>query len=285
MFFAAKQPGDTAPRPHDHHGNDYPRDTPMNTSTNPRLLKVTTSIRPIPAQPTPAENDCAVRCRAVMKAFGQGESKTLALRGVDFEARFGEMTFLVGESGSGKTTLISIIAGLLDATEGEVQVLGQTTSRLSNTDQVLFRRRHLGFVFQQFNLLPALTAAENVAVPLLAAGVPRQQAVARALELLGQVGLTHRASSFPSQLSGGQQQRVALARAVIHQPRLIVCDEPTSALDGATGKTVMELLAAIAVRPDQAVIVVTHDSRIFNFAQSIARMADGRVIHTERRDT
>ncbi len=232
----------------------------------------------------PTIGNLAVACQAVTKVFGQGESKTLALRGADFEARFGEMTFLVGESGSGKTTLISIIAGLLEATGGEVHVLGQTPARLSNTRQVQFRRRHLGFVFQQFNLLPALTAAENVAVPLLAAGVPRAPAVARATALLSRLGLSHRAASFPSQLSGGQQQRVALARAVIHEPQLIVCDEPTSALDGVTGRAVMELLASVAVGPERAVIVVTHDSRIFNFAHAIAHMADGRVTHTERQD-
>ncbi|MFQ3581218.1 MAG: ABC transporter ATP-binding protein [Chloracidobacterium sp.] len=243
------------------------------------------SPQPVPPQVVPEQvtPDIAVECRAVTKAFGQGESKTLALRGVDFQARLGEMTFLVGESGSGKTTLISIIAGLLDATEGEIHVLGQNMAALSNTNQVRFRRKNLGFVFQQFNLLPALTAAENVAVPLLAAGMARPAAVARATELLGSVGLAHRAAHVPSQLSGGQQQRVALARAVIHEPRLIVCDEPTSALDGATGRTVMELLAAVAVRPDRAVIVVTHDSRIFSFAQAIAHMADGNVTHTERR--
>jgi putative ABC transport system ATP-binding protein len=244
----------------------------------------TTPLEPERGGILPATGGPAVACHGVTKVFGQGESRTLALRGADFEARFGEMTFLVGESGSGKTTLISIIAGLLEATEGEVQVLGQTPSRLSNTRQVQFRRRHLGFVFQQFNLLPALTAAENVAVPLLAAGVPRARAVARAATLLSQLGLSHRLSSFPAQLSGGQQQRVALARAVIHEPRLIVCDEPTSALDGVTGRAVMELLTSVAVGPGRAVIVVTHDSRIFNFAHAIAHMADGRVTHTERQD-
>jgi putative ABC transport system ATP-binding protein len=226
-------------------------------------------------------NEVAVSCRSVTKEFGQGESKTLALRGIDLDVYLGKMTFLVGESGSGKTTLISVIAGLLDATAGEVDVLGTQPSRLSNHQQVLFRRRNLGFVFQQFNLLPALTAAENVAVPLLADGITRAQAVARAKDLLSTLGLANRVNNLPSQLSGGQQQRVALARALIHEPRLIVCDEPTSALDGATGHAVMELLSAVAVRPDRAVIVVTHDSRVFDFADAIAHMTDGRITHFE----
>ncbi len=228
-------------------------------------------------------SEIAVQCTEVTKAFGQGESKTMALRGCDFEARMGEMTFLVGESGSGKTTLISVIAGLLDATSGDVAVLGQNVAKLSGGKQVAFRRKNLGFVFQQFNLLPALNAAENVAVPLFAAGMPRKTAVEKGRELLGQLGLSNRVNNLPSQLSGGQQQRVALARALIHEPRLIVCDEPTSALDAATGRTVMELLSSFAVRDDRAVIVVTHDSRVFDFADRIAHMTDGRITEVEEK--
>ncbi len=136
-------------------------------------------------------------------------------------------------------------------------------------------------MFQQFNLIPALTAAENVAVPLLAGGIKRQQAVARGEEFLATLGMAHRAHALPSELSGGEQQRVALARALIHEPKLIVCDEPTSALDGRTGHAVMELLSATAVRPDRAVIIVTHDARIFNFADQIAHMDDGRIVTVE----
>ncbi len=226
-------------------------------------------------------NEIAVACRDVTKEFGQGDSRTLALRGIDLDIAMGKMTFLVGESGSGKTTLLSVIAGLLDATRGEVAVLGENLAKLSARRQVLFRRRNLGFVFQQFNLLPALTAAENVAVPLFAAGVPQDKAVKRAEELLTKLGLGERIHHRPSQLSGGQQQRVAIARALIHDPRLVVCDEPTSALDAATGLAVMELLTSFAVQPDRAVIVVTHDSRIFNFADTIAHMTDGRIDRIE----
>jgi putative ABC transport system ATP-binding protein len=223
----------------------------------------------------------AVSCRRVKKEFGQGDNRALVLRGVDFDVRFGEMTLLVGPSGCGKTTLLSVIAGLLDATAGEISVLGQDMADLSGTDSVLFRRKNLGFVFQQYNLLPSLTAAENAAVPLLAAGVPRKRAVEKASSLLVELGLEKRLNALPWQLSGGQQQRVALARALVHEPRLIVCDEPTSALDHETGRAVMDLLTKVAVRRDRAVIVVTHDSRVFDFADRIAHMDDGRIVKTE----
>ena len=224
----------------------------------------------------------AVNCGGITKWFGAGEAKVQALRGLDLEVGMGELAMLVGPSGCGKTTLISIIAGLLDASEGDLKVLGTRTAKLSQRDQILFRRQNLGFVFQQFNLLPTLTAAENVAVPLFVAGADRKQAVEQACELLDELGLGDRLSYLPVNLSGGQQQRVAIARALIHNPRLIVCDEPTSALDAKTGHMVMELFAEVAVRPDRALIVVTHDSRIFEFADTIAHMEDGRAVGVER---
>ena len=223
------------------------------------------------------ENHLAVDCKDVKKHFGEGETRIEALRGVDFEARFGELSFLVGPSGCGKTTLISVIAGLLERTGGELGILGRPMDELKNSERVLFRRKNVGFLFQQYNLLPALTAAENVAVPLLAAGQDRKQAVPKAKELLDRLGLGNRTSALPKELSGGQQQRVALARALIHEPRLVVCDEPTAALDHANGEAVMELLAKSAVHPDRAVIVVTHDTRVFHHAHSIAHMDDGRI--------
>jgi putative ABC transport system ATP-binding protein len=226
----------------------------------------------------------AVTSRGVTKEFGQGQARALVLRGVNLDVRRGGMTLLVGPSGSGKTTLLSIIAGLLDATAGDVNVLGMSLAGLSNGEKVRFRRRHLGFVFQQFNLLPALTAAENVAVPLLVAGVVRRTALSTGRSLLERLGMSARADALPSQLSGGEQQRVALARALIHEPQLIVCDEPTSALDAETGQTVMSLLASVAVQPERAVLVVTHDSRIFRFADAIAHMDDGRVVRVESRE-
>ena len=229
-------------------------------------------------------NNLAVQCRGVEKTFGSSDASVKVLRGVDFTASLGELTMLVGPSGCGKTTLLSVIAGLLTTTAGEVRVLGQQLEKLTDAEQVKFRRRNLGFVFQQFNLLPALTAAENAAVPLLAAGITRRQAVERGAAILERLNMGDRIDAFPNTLSGGQQQRVAFARALVHEPRLIVCDEPTSALDAETGQQVMELLSKEAVRPDRAVIVVTHDSRVFSFADTIARMDDGKISAVERRD-
>jgi putative ABC transport system ATP-binding protein len=233
----------------------------------------------VSASPAP---DLAVDGHGIRKHFGEGEARIEALRGADFQARLGELSFLVGPSGCGKTTLISIIAGLLERTGGDLGILGRPLDELEGAERVLFRRKNLGFLFQQYNLLPALTAAENVSVPLLAAGVPRKEAVARARSLLSRLGLGNRTNALPSTLSGGQQQRVALARALIHEPRLVVCDEPTAALDHASGEAVMDLLASSAVHPNRAVIVVTHDSRVFHYAHSIARMDDGRIVDVTR---
>jgi len=226
-------------------------------------------------------NDHAVVCRAVSKEFGVGETRTLALSGVDLEVYSGQMTLLVGPSGCGKTTLISIIAGLLNPTAGEVSVLGRPLHRMRNRELVAFRGKEIGFVFQQYNLLPALTAAENAAVPLLIAGWQHAKAVMKAKEMLHEVGLGNRVNSYPTQLSGGQQQRVAIARSLVHEPRLLVCDEPTAALDAHSGHTVMELLRKVAVQPGRAVIVVTHDSRVFDFGDRIVTMSDGRIDHIE----
>ncbi|MFO0948017.1 MAG: ABC transporter ATP-binding protein [Planctomycetota bacterium] len=200
-----------------------------------------------------------------------------ALRGGDVEIHPGELTLLVGPSGCGKTTLISIIAGLLDPTKGEVSVFGHRLDLMPNGKKVRFRGDHIGFVFQQYNLLPTLTAAENAAVPLLIAGWKRRLAIEKATEWLDAVGLGHRAKSLPSQLSGGQQQRVAIARALVHEPKLLVCDEPTAALDAQSGQTVMGLIREVAVHPDRAVIVVTHDSRVYRFGNRIVHMGDGRI--------
>jgi putative ABC transport system ATP-binding protein len=223
----------------------------------------------------------AVVCRGVTKAFGAEQTRTWALRGVDLEVAPGQMTLLVGPSGCGKTTLISVIAGLLNPTAGEVAVLGQDLGRLSNGGLVRFRQKNIGFVFQQYNLLPALTAAENTAIPLVIAGRPRRRALEAAAAVLDSVGLGDKVGSLPSQLSGGQQQRVAIARALVHEPRLLVCDEPTAALDARSGQTVMELLRRVAVQPGRAVIVVTHDSRVFGFGDRIVSMSDGRVERVE----
>jgi putative ABC transport system ATP-binding protein len=201
----------------------------------------------------------------------------MALRGVDLDVRRGELLMLVGPSGCGKTTLISVIAAILDQSGGEVRVLERDLRMLSERERARFRGETIGFVFQAYNLIPALTAAENAAVPLLIQGVPRLRALGRAREVLDAVGLTARADARPAELSGGQQQRVAIARALVHEPRIIVCDEPTSALDAETGHAVMELLQRVAQSSERALVVVTHDARIFGFADRIAHMDDGRI--------
>jgi putative ABC transport system ATP-binding protein len=235
----------------------------------------------MPEAARPMQREHAIVVRGVTKEFGSGDAKVQALRGVDLDIPAGEMTLLVGPSGCGKTTLISLIAGLLEPTTGEVTVLGSNLTRMPDRSKVHFRGENIGFVFQQYNLLPSLTAAENAAVPLLIQGKPRRQAVEKARRLLAEVGLGNRADSLPAELSGGQQQRVAIARALIHEPRLLVCDEPTAALDAQSGQVVMELLRRVAVQPERAVIVVTHDNRVFKFGDRIVSMNDGRIENVE----
>ncbi|MCY2935604.1 MAG: ABC transporter ATP-binding protein [Planctomycetota bacterium] len=219
----------------------------------------------------------AVRISGIKKRFGKGEQAVEALRGVTWDVAAQEVAMLVGPSGCGKTTLISVVAGILNADQGTVSIFGESITSMSDRAKTRYRALNVGFVFQQYNLLPALTAAENAAVPLLIQGVPRLKAVKAASELLGQLGLGKRTHSRPNQLSGGQQQRVAIARALIHKPKILVCDEPTAALDHETGMIVMKLIRELAVSDDRAVIVVTHDNRIFPLGDRVAHMDDGHI--------
>ncbi len=225
----------------------------------------------------PIDPAAAITLRGVTREFGRGTSRTRALRGVDLDVPYGELLMLVGPSGCGKTTLVSIVAGTLEPTAGTVQSLGHNLTAMTNGHKVRFRRENVGFIFQATNLLPALSAVENAAVPLLIAGWRRRQALLTAAAMLERLGLGDRLTSLPSELSGGQQQRVTIARALVHEPRLLVCDEPTSALDAENGRITMELIRATAVQPDRAVIVVTHDPRAYAFADRIATMEDGRI--------
>lgn len=223
----------------------------------------------------------AIDAADVTKAYGKGENRVVALAGADLRVPYGELVMLVGPSGCGKTTLISILAGLLRRDGGTCSVLGVDPQALRNGPRTAWRGRNVGFVFQQFNLVPTVTAQENVAIPLLIQGTPRAEAMGRAGDMLRKVGLGGRERSLPLQMSGGQQQRVAIARALAPNPRLLVCDEPTSALDGATGQSVMELIARVAHEDGHAVVVITHDERIFRFANCIIHMDDGRVTRTD----
>ena len=230
---------------------------------------------------TETATSLAVRCTGIVKEFGSGATRIRVLHGVDLDVETGSMTYIVGPSGCGKTTLISVIAGILSAEEGEVELFGTRLSSLRNARLAQFRAKTIGFIFQQFNLLPALTATENASVPLLVNGAPESKATRKARDLLAAVGLEEHLDKFPAELSGGQQQRVAIARALVHEPRLIISDEPTASLDAQAGQNAIELLREHALRPDRAVIVVTHDTRIFRFADRIVRMSDGRITGIE----
>lgn len=218
----------------------------------------------------------------IVKEFKSGGETVRVLHGVTTSLDYGKLTMLVGPSGCGKTTVLSILSGTLSPTQGDVTVLGQKLSRFSNNNLVRFRRRKIGFIFQQYNLIQTLSAAENAAIALIADGVPWEDATAKAGRLLDHLGLGAHKNKMPRQLSGGQQQRVAIARALSHEPALVVCDEPTAALDAEAGQAVMALLDDAARDPGRGVLIVTHDDRIFSFADRIIRMEDGRIINDGR---
>ena len=227
----------------------------------------------------PCDAEAAICARGITRDFEAGQTTIRVLHGIDTDIRSGEMTYVVGESGSGKTTLISIMCGILWPTEGEVKVFGTDIYKLSDTELVNFRLNNIGFIFQQYNLIPSIDAAANAAVPLIAKGMPVDEAREKAKVLLDKLNIGNQADKLPRQLSGGQQQRVAIARALVHEPRLVVCDEPTAALDARSGRRVMDLLREVAVAPDRACIIVTHDNRIFDLADRIIVLEDGRITH------
>ncbi|MGQ9896389.1 MAG: ABC transporter ATP-binding protein [Acidobacteriota bacterium] len=240
------------------------------------MAKTTAAAVVSQRQPTAAAP--VVFLQHVNKSFGVGNTYLPVLKDINLEIRRNELLLLVGPSGCGKTTLLSVMAGILDADEGIVDVFGTRVDKLSQSQKTRFRQQNIGFIFQQFNLIPTLTATENVAVPLIITGHPYREALERAKHYLSLVDLGNRLDHFPTQLSGGQQQRVAIARALVAEPRLVVCDEPTAALDGATGQMVMEMFRKVALSADRAIVVVTHDNRIFPYGDRIAEMLDGRIV-------
>jgi putative ABC transport system ATP-binding protein len=225
-----------------------------------------------------------VDVRTVEKSFGDGADRIHVLKQVNLQARTGEIMMLVGPSGCGKTTLLSAIAGTLRVESGEIMVFGNALQSMSGGALTRFRAKTIGFIFQQFNLIPTLTIAENVGVPLLIQGVSSSKALKRSREILENVGLGNRWKDRPTKLSGGQQQRVAIARALVHEPPLVICDEPTAALDAQNGEIVLDLFRQVARSPDRAVIIVTHDNRIFSYADRIARMDDGEIVEVKEQD-
>ena len=219
----------------------------------------------------------AIAVRQLTKTYAEGHAGTLALRGVDLDAHAGELLMLMGPSGSGKTTLLSIMGCILTATSGSVRIAGTEVTSLREKELPAIRLQHIGFVFQGFNLFPTLTASENVELMLDLKSVAPAAAKQRARELLDQVGLGTKYDSFPADLSGGQKQRVAIARALGGDPKIILADEPTAALDSHTGRNVMQMLSELAHKRDRAVVIVTHDSRVLDFADRIVKIEDGAV--------
>jgi putative ABC transport system ATP-binding protein len=220
----------------------------------------------------------AVHIANLHRRYDMGETHVDALRGVNLTVAQGEFVALVGPSGSGKSTVLNLIGGLDRPTEGEIWVDGMELTAQDERGLTAHRRHRVGFVFQSFNLLPRLTALENVTLPLMFSGVPARRRMARAQELLEQVGLGDRLTHRPTQLSGGEQQRVAIARALVGEPTLLLADEPTGNLDTATGGEIMALLKALNAENGLTLLVVTHDPEVAGFADRIVRLRDGQVV-------
>lgn len=223
----------------------------------------------------------AISVRNLVKTYGAGETAVNALKGVGLDVDESELLLLLGASGSGKTTLISIIGGILSATSGSCKIRGTETVGLKQNKLPKIRLENIGFIFQGFNLFPALTAQENVEIALDLKNVRGSQAKKRSAELLERVGLGDKLESHPADLSGGQKQRVAIARALAGEPHIILADEPTAALDSVSGRLIMDLLQELAHEQNRAVVVVTHDNRIFDYADRIVHIEDGSISEQE----
>jgi putative ABC transport system ATP-binding protein len=220
----------------------------------------------------------AISAEHLSRVFGEGEAATKAVDDVSLEIPFGQMLYIVGPSGSGKTTLLSIISGILRPTGGRVLVKGVDLWALDANEDARFRLANIGFVFQDYHLFPRLTTAENVAIPLILRGVAWGPALKTAAQYLDIVGLSHKSGLPPVKLSGGEQQRVAIARAIVTQPDILIFDEPTASLDGDTGRNIVSFIRDQLLTPSRAIVVVTHDARIYEFAHAILRMEDGRMV-------
>jgi putative ABC transport system ATP-binding protein len=223
----------------------------------------------------------AIAADKLVKWFGEGAVKTYAIRGVSFEARFGEMLYIEGPSGSGKTTLLSIISGILRPNSGMVKVKGTDIWNLTSDDLADFRLNSIGFVFQDYHLFPRLTTVENVAIPLVLKHQGWHEAIEHSMKYLEIVGLRERASLPPVKLSGGEQQRVAIARAIVSHPDILIFDEPTASLDGDTGRKIVEFVKKNILDENRCILIVTHDSRISDFADRIIKLEDGQITGIE----
>jgi putative ABC transport system ATP-binding protein len=225
--------------------------------------------------------ELALQATELVKWFGEGSARTLAVQGVSFDAFFGEMLYIEGPSGSGKTTLLSLISGILRPNSGTVLVEGKDIWNLTGDQIADFRLNKVGFVFQDFHLFPRLTTVENVAIPLILKRCDWDESIDEAMKYLEIVGIKDRALLPPVKLSGGEQQRVAIARAIASKPDILIFDEPTASLDGDTGRRIVEFVKQNILNQKRCIIVVTHDSRIFEYADRIMKMEDGRIVGIE----
>jgi putative ABC transport system ATP-binding protein len=221
--------------------------------------------------------EAAIVAEKLTKWFGQDGARTYAVREVSFEANWGEMLYIVGPSGSGKTTLLSMISGILRPNSGSVKIDNRDLWSLSDDEIADFRLNTIGFVFQDYHLFPRLTTAENVAIPLILRKRSWDEALRQAARYLDIVGLADKAKLPPTKLSGGEQQRVAIARAIVHQPEILVFDEPTASLDGETGRKIVSFVKTEILTTKRCILIVTHDSRIFEYSNRIMEMEDGRI--------
>ncbi len=255
---------------------------PVREGTSERPSENTQRAAQIRRAGSAAPAKTIVRAKNIVKVLGTGAGEIRVLKGVDVTLKAGELTLLMGPSGSGKTTLLSILGCILTPTRGELEIAGESTAGLGAEGLADLRRRHVGFVFQSYNLFPTLTATQNIMLALDLKGASAVNAAQIATRALAEVGLSHRANAFPGQMSGGEKQRVAIARSLAGSPSVILADEPTAALDSENGKSVMALLAEVAKDKSRAVLAVTHDHRTLAYADRIIKIEDGQIIVDER---
>ena len=226
-----------------------------------------------------------VAVKGLRKAYVMGTEVVVALRKIDLTIRQGEICCIFGASGSGKSTLLNLMAGMEPPTEGEVVIDGQTITQMSENELAAFRRQNVGFIFQAYNLLPTLTAAENVALPLAFCGVEQKRREAAAKSVLQAVGLGDRLNHYPTQMAGGQQQRTGIARAFVTKPKLIFADEPTGNLDSKTTKDIMDMMVGFARRYHETMIIVTHNPDLAAYADRIITLKDGEIINDQTKES
>lgn len=219
----------------------------------------------------------AVKLTDIQKSFGVGDIRTQVLFDINQDFKTGELSLIVGPSGCGKTTMISVIGGILEPDSGSIEVFDEKIDLMTDNDKTEFRKNNIGFIFQQHNLIPTLTIKENISIPMLINRRPEKEVEKRVMDLLEIVDLKSHANYYPRNISGGQQQRVAIARSLVMDPKLVICDEPTASLDGQTGRKIVGMLKEVALQNDRAVIVVTHDSRIFKYGDRMIKLEDGRI--------